>query len=245
MAGNYLVLGLGRFGAHIARELYQQGAHVLAIDKNPDAVDDIMDEVTRAVTCDADDAEVLQAIGAFDVDVAIVAIARAFDVTVLVTHSLIQHAIKRIVVRVESERQSQAIRALGATDIVFPERDIAESVARRLIYPDLAEEIPLGADFAVMEVPCPPEFAGKTLQELNLRRRYKVNLIAVKRQPEDRDREVVTPAPAPEDPLPAGSKLLLLGTLKKLDWLRKKLKLPLHVREHEEPDEESEEGIRD
>lgn len=241
MAGNYLVLGLGRFGAHIARELYQQGGHVLAIDKDPDAVDEVVDQVTRAVTCDADDAEVMQALGAFDVDVAIVAIARAFDTTVLVTHSLIQHEIKRIVVRVESERQAQAVRALGATDIVFPERDIAENVARRLIYPDLAEEIPLGADFAVMEVPCPHEFEGKTLQEINLRRRFKVNLIAVKqRRGEKGNEEMVTPAPSPEDPLPPESSLLLLGSLKKLDWFRKKLKLPLHVREHEELDEDGE-----
>lgn len=217
----FLVVGLGTFGRQVAMALYRGGVEVLAVDIDPAEVEAMKDSVTRAVCCDACDDEAMAAIGAFDLTTAVVAIRGRFDSTVLITHSLRQHGMQRLIVQVDSDKEAEAIRAVGASEVVFPQRDMARRLAKGLLHPDLADQIPLGDDFALVELPCPSTFVGRTLIELGLRHRYGVNLVGVR-----------IPAPtlagidqveiniSPTKPLPANARLLLLGSPQQLASLR-------------------------
>ncbi len=211
----FLIIGMGTFGSAATRVLYNSGATVIAIDVNEEAIQRISDLATRAICVDALDEQALRACGALDVNVAIVAVRRRFDTSVLVTHLLKQAGIPEIAVLVDSEAESGAIRAIGATSVIFPERDMAHRIANKLLFPDLADQIPLGQGVAIIEVPCPPAFEGKSLIELNLRREYSVNVIALS-STDRRHHRVVHPAPHPTEPLKNSDHLILLGKSEQL-----------------------------
>lgn len=214
---SFVVFGLGTFGSQTARALYRGGAIVLAIDRDTKIVDQISPFVTVAIAADATDEEVLQEVGAFDMTTAIVALRRYFDTTVLVTHMLRQHGFARIFVQVDSEKEASAILAVGATSVIFPERDMAEEIARKLLTPGLADQVPLGENFAIINVPCPKEFVGQTLQDLDIRRKYRVTIIATKGPATGKGKEnVFQMAPPPDVPLDAACHLILLGERKEL-----------------------------
>jgi trk system potassium uptake protein TrkA len=222
MRRSYLVLGLGTFGARTARALYEGGGDVLAVDRDERAVDAVRDAVTRAVIADVTDEVALRAVGAFDAAVAIVAI-RQFDTTVLVTHMLSRAGVPHIMVRVDSDQEGGAIRAVGATAIIFPERDMAERVAAKILMPDMAEQIPLGDNFGIFEIPCPEEFVGRTLAQLDLRRHHGVTVIALKVQAAGGALERVQVAPPPDQPLAAQDILIVLGETIKVAQFRRKM----------------------
>ncbi|MBF0213850.1 MAG: TrkA family potassium uptake protein [Magnetococcales bacterium] len=223
MPYNFLVIGLGTFGRQAAVALASGGAEVLAVDHSEERVNGIRDQVSRAVCCDTLDEEAMSSIGAFDVDCAIVAIRRHFDVTVLATHALHKKGVPRILAQVESDNEAEAIRAVGSTETIFPQRDMALRIANKLLHPNLADHIPLGCGAALIDIPCPPPFAGHTLGGLALRTRYGVTLIGLRPAP-------VHGAPTPSDPmqlnpppetrLRADDHLLLLGTLTELEHVQ-------------------------
>lgn len=214
MGKTYTVFGLGTFGWQTARALYRRGATVLAIDRHPDMIERIKDSVTQAVCADATDLEALTAVGAYEVDAAVVAFRRHFDTSVLVTHALHQHGVRQILVQVNSVQEEEAIRVLGATESIFAERDMAENIARKLTQPSLVDEVPLGDGVGIIKTPCPPDFVGKSLVELNIRRNYGVHVVGLKRMvteegPESGIRMDV--APSPDQPLSRDSELIVLG----------------------------------
>lgn len=213
----FLVLGLGTFGAETARALYRGGAIVLAVDHNERIVEEISPFVTDAVCADATNEQVLSSIGAFDLDVAIVAIRRHFDTTVLATHMLKQQNFEELVVQVANEKEGSAVEAIGATTVIFPERDMADRIARKLLVPDLADQIPLEANFAVIDVPCPAEFVGKSLKDLDIRRNHRVTIVAIKTPRAGKaDEYNFQIAPPPDAPLEAVEHLVVLGDVKHL-----------------------------
>ncbi|MBF0180271.1 MAG: TrkA family potassium uptake protein [Magnetococcales bacterium] len=221
MTNHFLVVGLGTFGRQAARALSEGGARVLAVDRDEEKVAVVRDEVSRAVCCDALDDEAMECIGAFDVDCAIVAIRKHFDVTVLATHSLHKRGVERILVQVDSDNQADAIRTFGSTEVIFPQRDMATRIANKLLHPDLAERIPLGFNVAMIEIPCPVPFAGKTLSGLTLRTRFGVSLIGLRIPPASRNSgENILLNPPPDTLLCAEHRLLLLGTLDQLSAIK-------------------------
>ncbi|NQU43493.1 TrkA family potassium uptake protein [bacterium] len=211
MANGFLVIGLGTFGFQTASALYRQGAEVLAVDYDQDAIERISERVTRAVCVDALNEEALKEVGAFDLEMAIIALRRHFDTSVLVTHMLRRRDFKQILVQVDSSREGDAIRAVGATGTIFPERDMAERIARKLMVPDLADQIPLGGDVSIIEIACPREFVGKSLLDLGLRKQYGVTVIALKSRELGSREEKVQVAPSPEEPLEKNQTLVFLG----------------------------------
>ncbi|MBF0285733.1 MAG: TrkA family potassium uptake protein [Magnetococcales bacterium] len=217
MAGNFLVVGLGTFGSRVARALFEGGAYVLAVDRDEGRVNEARAWTSKAVCCDAADAEAMKAVGAFEVDTAIVAIRNHFDATVLVTHALRKHGISQIQVQVDNEQEEEAIQSLGATEVIFPPRDMALRIAKKLLHPDLAESIPLGRDVALIDIPCPILFAGRTISDLALRTRYGVNLIGLRHSDQEAGaKEKFTINPAPDTVLHGEFNLILLGTLEQL-----------------------------
>lgn len=222
MSKGYLVIGLGTFGAETARVLYRQGGKVLAVDAQSDRINAFKDDVTLAVCADAKDEQALEVVGAFDLQTAVVALRRHFDTSVLVTYMLKKRGFKEIIVQVDSLAEAEAIKAVGATGVVFPERDMAERIVRRLMVPNLTDLIPLGDDVAIVELPCPKVFAGKTLIELAVRKRYGIDVIALK-LPETQDHAgKIRAVPASDIPLEVEQNLILLGTYDLLRRFREK-----------------------
>lgn len=223
--GSFVVCGLGTFGANCARALYRSGAIVLAIDNDEKVVDQISPFVTVAVRADVLDEAALQEVGAFDMTTAIVALRRHFDTSVLLTHMLKSRKVSEVLVQVDSHREASAIRAVGATEVIFPERDMAAQIARRLVNPGLADQVPLDENFAIIDVECPPSFAGQTLQELELRQRYNVTVVALKQIQPGSDKITFLPAPPPDKPLQNLDHLILLGDRKNLFRFKQQLGL--------------------
>lgn len=217
MSHTYLVVGLGTFGSRVAKALFDEGAYVLAVDREEERVNPMRETASKAVCCDATHAEAMRAVGAFEVDTAIVALRNHFDATVLVTHALRKHGITHILVQVDNEQEAEAIQSFGATEVIFPPRDMALRIAKRLIHPDLAESIPLGHGVAMIDIPCPPPFVGRTISALALRTHYGVNLIGIRSTGRDgRDTETLALNPTPDTTLRGEDNLILLGTLEQL-----------------------------
>lgn len=212
MNGNILILGLGTFGAEAARVLNQKGADVFAVDHHERAVAALRDSATRVIQADVTDEEALETAGMLDAETAIIALRRHFDTSVLATFMLKERGFKRILVQVDNIKEAAAIRSVGATTVIFPEQDMARRIAHQILIPNLVDQIPLGDQFGIVEVPCPDNFVGKTLADLGIRRAYGVTVIALKSPPENAGgTEQVEVSPAPDEPLRAEQRLLLLG----------------------------------
>ncbi|MBF0162221.1 MAG: TrkA family potassium uptake protein [Magnetococcales bacterium] len=216
MAGNFLVVGLGTFGSRVAQALFESGAYVLAVDQDEERVNAIRESSSKAVCCNATNTEAMKAVGAFDVDTAIVAIRNHFDATVLVTHALRKNGVEHLLVQVDNEQEEEAIHTFGATEVIFPPRDMAVRIARRLIHPDLAESIPLTHDVAMIDIACPTLFVGRSISDLALRTHFGVNLIGIRHPDQGHGGERFTLNPSPDIRLHSEDNLILLGNLGQL-----------------------------
>lgn len=221
MKKNFLVVGLGTFGRQAAKALAEGGAFVLAVDQSEERVNAIREEVSKAVCCNALDTDAMQAIGAYEVDCAIVAIHQQFDVTVLATHALHTHGVPNILVQVDSDNQAEAILTFGSTEVIFPQRDMADRIAKKLLHPDLAERIPLGKDMAIIEIPCPTPFAEQTIAGAALRTLHGVSLIGLRIPASTlQQKETTLLNPPPDTLLKKGYQLILLGNLEQLSQIK-------------------------
>ena len=218
-----VVVGLGTFGFQTATVLYEGGANVLAIDRVEGKIDEISNSVTKAICVDVTHTDALRANGAFDMDVAVVALRRHFDASVLATHALRKEGVEEILVQVDTEQEAEAIVAVGATSAVFPERDMAERIARNILVPGIIDYLPLGADVAIIEAPTPGSFIGKTLIELNVRSQFGITVIAITSQAGGT--ESVEVAPPPDQPLTGGGNLVVIGKTQQLEEFRKQVQV--------------------
>jgi trk system potassium uptake protein TrkA len=177
----FAVIGLGRFGASLARTLMANGAEVLAIDNHLELVERIRDDVTVAVRLDSTDLEALGAQGVDQVDAAIVGIGEDFESAALTVATLKDLGVARIYARAETEIQGRILLKVGADALVSPHRESALRWAHRLMLPNLQQYIELGEDHSIVYLAAPTAFHDKTLGELQLRSKYGVNLVAIKR----------------------------------------------------------------
>ncbi len=174
------VIGLGNFGTNLARRLVELGHSVIVLDSDPRALAKVQDVVEQAVAADARDRAVMEELGIGLVDVAVVSIGDDLGSSILVTLHLKEMKIKRIVAKALSPEHEKILLRVGASEVVFPERDLALRVASTLSDPNLLDFLPIGHEYSVAEVAPPPGFTGKTLVELDLRRRFNVNVIAIR-----------------------------------------------------------------
>ncbi len=177
----FAVIGLGRFGQQLARALTAADAEVIAIDRNAKLVESIRDEVTLAVRLDSTDEAALTAQGVHEVDVALVGIGQDFESSALTVATLKGLGVKRIIARAESEVQARILRNVGADDIASPEHESALRWAHRLMLPNLRQYVELGEGHSMIYTIAPTVFQHKTLQALELRSKFEVNLVAIKR----------------------------------------------------------------
>ena len=212
---SYIVIGLGRFGSEAARRLCELGCEVLAMDTNSDLVQQLSNEVTHAVVGDARDKEVLRALGARDFDCGIVAIGDSLADSVLATMNLKELGIPYVVCKAHDDTHRQVLNKLGADRVVIPEQENAARLARSLSSPNVLDYIELSEDYGIIEVPAPERWLEKSLQELNVRAKLGVNILAVKRA------GGITVSPAAQFRISVGDILVVLGDTAALDVVQR------------------------
>ena len=202
---SYVVIGLGRFGSGLARNLCQLGAEVLAIDIRSDLVQQIANDVTHAVVGDAQDKEVLRSLGVRNFDCAIIAIGDNLAASVLTVMNLKELEVPYLVCKAHDVTYSRVLEKLGVDRVVIPELDQAQRLARILHSRNVLDYIELSTDYGILEVPAPKSWIGKSLKELNVRARLDINIIAVK------NGEKTNVSPSADYQISAGDVLAVLG----------------------------------
>jgi len=175
-----VVIGLGIFGFNIAKELYENGFEVVAIDKNKDAVQKIRDYSTKAILSDGTDKDIMELIGIQEDDIVIISFGEDLAASTLITLHLKQMKVKNIIVKAPSEEHKLILEKVGATDVLIPEKEIAGKVAKSLISPNVLDYLPLSDDYMLFEMAPPNSFIGKTIGELQLRGKYHIEVLAIK-----------------------------------------------------------------
>jgi len=214
--GPYAVLGLSTFGRRVAIGLFDRGATVVAVDRDDATVQAIAPKVTRAFRADALDVPVLRHLGVLEATTVVIGFRRAFEATVLLAHQLRQAAKPpRIVAQVDTEEKEQVLRLLGVDVVVFPERDTADRTVRRLLSPDLLEEMLISTDASVVEITVPGGFVGQSLSQLNVRSRFGVHVLAIKHPGTGGEKAVVV-APSPDAVFRGGDTMVVVGAREKI-----------------------------
>ena len=202
---SYIVVGLGRFGSEVARQLCLQGCEVLAMDSRSDLVQQISSEVTHAVVADARDKDVLKALGVKDFDCAIVAIGGDLSASVLATMNIKELGVSYVVCKAHDDTHRRVLEKIGADRVTIPEQENAVRLARSLSSLNVLDYIELSEDYGIVEIPAPRSWYEKTLKELNVRAKLGVNIIAVKREGQ------INVSPAADYLITEGDTMVVLG----------------------------------
>lgn len=212
----FAVIGLGRYGSRLAVNLAAARQEVIAIDINPRAVEELRDQVTLAVALDATDEESLRQQGIDKVDIAIVCMANDFEVSTLATVILKDLGVERVIARAVTHRGAEILRRIGADEVVNPEDESADRWSFRLTTPNFVSQTELEPGYSIVEMATPEQWVGKTLVDLQLRRQYDINVVAVKREVTDPAAKAHFQLPRPSDVLSEHDMLVLMGDDKHL-----------------------------
>ena len=212
---SYIVIGLGRFGTEAARRLCELGCEVLAIDSHSDLVQQLSDDVTHAVVGNAQDKEVLRALGVKNFECAIVAIGGSLADSVLATMNLKELGVPYVVCKAHDETHRQVLLKLGADMVIIPEQEHAARLARSVSCPNVLDYLELSDEYGIIEVPAPQRWLNKNLKELNVRAKLGVNIIAIKRAGS------VCVSPSADYVILEGDVVVVLGDTAALDKVQK------------------------
>ncbi len=210
----FAVIGLGRFGMRLAKALAERKAEVIAIDRDPKRVEAIQELVDVAIQLDATDQSALAQAGVGSVDVAIVALGDDLERSVLVTIILREMNIPRIIVKGQNEEHGKILRLIGANEIIYPEEEYAERLAQRIITDNVIDMIPIFSGYSIVEILAPREFHGRTLMDVNVRRNYAVEVLAIRKG------ELIKIIPSPLDIIEQDDVLVILGKDDDIEKLR-------------------------
>ncbi|MFQ5425025.1 MAG: potassium channel family protein [Phycisphaerae bacterium] len=175
-----VVIGLGQFGSHLARELTKMHCEVLAVDNLEDRVADLRDDVHQVFVADARSLDTLKSLFTASVDEAVVSLGESMEVSILCTLHLSQIGVQKIRTKAVNEDHALILKAVGAHEVIFPERDTAERTARRIAHPHFLDFFPFAEEYRIMEVVVPKEVAGKTLRESDIRKNYRLLVLATR-----------------------------------------------------------------
>ena len=176
----FAIIGLGSFGANVAKTLYEKGHEVLAIDKDTHKIEAAKLVSTHAVIMDSVDKESLEAVGIRDMDVVVVSLGPEMEGSILTVLHLSELGIKRIVAKALTEDHAKILEAIGATEVIYPEKDMAVRTALRLMSPNVMECLPLLSGVSIQEIAPPEKFIGKSLRDLDLRNKFGIQVIAIR-----------------------------------------------------------------
>ena len=214
MKQTYAVFGLGRYGTAVASELVKSGAEVLAVDIDEERVNAVAGELPYCKCADVTEHDVLRQLGVANIDVVIVAMATNLEASVMTTMLCKELGVKTVIAKCSSDMNCRILSRVGADRVVFPESESGIRLAKNLMSSGFMDIIELSKDLSMLAMDVRPEWVGKTLAELNLRKRYSINVVAV-----IRDKRTSTLAD-PEMKLDPGMKLIVVADVSKLNRLK-------------------------
>jgi trk system potassium uptake protein TrkA len=209
----FAVIGLGRFGTSMALTLARMGYDVLAVDTNEEKVNNIIEYVTHAVQVDAMDEQALKSLGIRNFDVVIVAIGQDIQANILTTVMLKELGVKKVVSKAVTDLHGKVLERIGADKVVFPERDMGVRVAHALVSKNILDQINISPDYSIIELISPTELANKTLGQGNIRGKYGVTVLAIRR-----GNDVII-SPGAQHLVKEGDVLVVVGRNEKLKTL--------------------------
>jgi trk system potassium uptake protein TrkA len=210
------VIGLGNFGFHVAKALYNDGHEVVAIDTDKARVQAIDPFSSEAIVMDATDKEALRALGLDQMDGVVVSTGTKISISILICLYLQEIGVTTILAKALDEDHEKILKRVGATEIIHPERDMALRIARAISTPNALDFIPLAKGFELVQVAPPKEFLDKSLAELNLRAKYNVHVIAVK----ELTPENMVMAPPADFVVKNSDLLIMLGKSQDIDKIK-------------------------
>lgn len=178
---SYLILGLGRFGKSCAKALNELGHDVLGVDNNELVVQEFSDEVTHVICAQASSEEFLKSIGVESFEAAVVAIGDDIQSSILATLILKDQGAKYILAKAQNDLHAKVLYKVGADKVVFPERDMGMKAANNLVSNNIIDMIELSPDYSIMEITVPQNWVNKSIGELSIRSKYKVNVLAIRK----------------------------------------------------------------
>ena len=207
---SYAVFGLGRYGYSVAKELAQSGADVLAVDSNQSIVDEAIDFIPVCKCADVTDPDVIKALGISNVDVVIVAMASDLEASVLATTLCKEAGVKTVIVKCANEMHQKILSRIGADKVVIPEKESGVRLAKNLLSSGFVDLVELSNNLSMVEIDVKENWSGKSLLELNLRKKYSLNVIAI------RQNGNVTIEIDPAAPLESNMSLIVIADTDKL-----------------------------
>lgn len=214
MNQTYAVFGLGRYGTAVAKELVKNGAEVLAVDIGEETVNSLVDELPFCKCADVTDPDVLRQLGVSNVDVVIIAMANNLEASVMTTMLCKELGVKTVIAKCASEMNCRILSRVGADKVIFPENESGIRLAKNLLSDGFIDIIELSSDVSMLELDIRPEWVGKNLMELNLRKRHSINVVAL-----IKDKKISTMID-PEKKLDQSMKLIVIANVAKLKKLK-------------------------
>jgi trk system potassium uptake protein len=227
MAKHIGVIGIGTFGGNVVRSLAQTQTDVVAIDENSDKIDEVSDLCAHAVHADATDEKVIRELALHEMDAVIISIGGNLEASILITMLLKNMGAPFVIVKAMSPLHATVLKKIGADKIVFPERDMAQRLAKSLISPDILDVIEVSPSYSLVEIKTPKKLAGKTLKESDIRSRFGIYVVAIKRKEpfvtdegETDFKEDLHIAPDPNEEITEGDTLVLIGRIDQIQSLK-------------------------
>ncbi len=221
----FVVIGAGRFGSAVAVTLARKGEQVMVLDKDEQTVQRLSEIVTQAIQIDVtEDPKSLERLDLGEMDAAVIGIAGDLEAAILVTLQLKEMGVKTVVVKAKTNAEKKILSRIGADRIVFPERDMGIRVANSLISPTIFDYIQVSPGFGIVETRVPAAIRGQTLVEANIRARFGIDIVAIRRRAPSLDREgeselkdTLVIAPRAEEVLGENDILVIIGAEEKIE----------------------------
>lgn len=219
MKQSFAIIGLGRFGGSICRTLIESGQEVLAIDSSEDRVNEYMNIATHTVVANAQDEMTLRSLGIRNFDHVIVAIGEDIQASILVTLMVKEMGVPNILAKAQNEYHARVLEKIGADRVVHPERDMGQRIAHNLVSKNILDYLELSDEFSLAEINVTNrKFYGKTLDELDFRQRFGLNVMAIRRGKQD---PIV--APAADEVVQKDDHLVVIGRDEDVNYLDEKM----------------------
>ncbi|GEL76040.1 potassium channel family protein [Tenuibacillus multivorans] len=213
----YAVIGLGRFGGSICKELSKEGKEVLAIDMDEDKVNEYKEIATHAVIADSTDELALKELGFRNIDHVIVAIGDNIHASILTTLILGEFGVRKITVKAQNNYHEKILEKIGADEVVHPERDMGRRIAHSIISSNVLDYLELSDEYSVVEIKAGEKLSDKTLIELDIRKKFGCNVVAIKRGKD------INVSPMPNEQIIMNDILIIIGSDKDISRFQKAL----------------------
>ena len=210
----YAVFGLGRYGRAVAKELVSNGAEVLAVDIDEEKINEAITEIPFCKCADVTDPEVLKQLGISNIDVAIISMASNLEASVMATMLCKEMGVKTVISKCSSEMNCKILGKIGADKVIFPEWESGTRLAKNLLSSGLVDILEISPDVSMVELAVKPEWENKSLLELNLRKKYSINIVAII------ENGKVSVKVDPENPLNKTMRLIVIADTAKLRKLK-------------------------